>query len=609
MEARPKMAELELSPAVSLAWQIAANEALRSGHAFIEPEHLFLGVCSLDKALTSEPPLSPELLAATRQEWEILTSALRSADCDAVSLRRKLRAHLGGEAPGVPESKISRSTLSRQAFARAAELARDHRAPSVGIVQLCASLLDDSNQALLGSLQSEGVQPSKLRDAFAAHLGSASAYTANIHRMAITNSPITGPIAESDPASRSSVTESLDATVAVSRDKDTIDADRRLALFYELPWQYGSTGGLEELLQTLLERLIDVVPAAQRGNVLVIDPKTNELLLKAHLPAGAPAVSLTSVQQAIDKREGYIWRRTEDLTSSQQEHGATTGIYVPLVWNERVFGVIDLDNYESGQFTREDLRLVVSVAHQAAMVVANRQLTDELQRNNDLLERLMTSFSPKIRSRLLEKASHGRLRPGGERSEVTILCSDIRGFTRMSAGMDTEAIVDLLNEYFSSLTEAIFRNDGAIDKFMGDAILAVFGSPEPDSQHPAKALTAAVEMQAAMREVNRLRGMRNQPLCEIGIGVHCGEVLHGFIGAAERMEFTVIGDTVNRASRYCAGAAPGQVLISPELHQRVWKIVEAEPTQIPTKHEGDFAAYIVKRIKADRLRQQAAQQS
>jgi adenylate cyclase len=166
----------------------------------------------------------------------------------------------------------------------------------------------------------------------------------------------------------------------------------------------------------------------------------------------------------------------------------------------------------------------------------------------------------------------------------------------MSAEKDAEDIMDILNAYFSILIPIICQYDGTIDKFIGDEILAVFGSPEPDAKQHEKAVRAAWEMQAAMNTLNGERKARGQVTCHIGIGIHCGEVLHGFIGSAERIEFTVIGDAVNRASRYCDGAGAGEVLISPEVYQRVWEIVKEERTTTETKHEGTLSAHRIKNV-------------
>jgi adenylate cyclase len=179
-----------------------------------------------------------------------------------------------------------------------------------------------------------------------------------------------------------------------------------------------------------------------------------------------------------------------------------------------------------------------------------------------------------------------------------VLSSDIRGFTRLTAAMDSEDVVDMLNDYFSALVEAIFACEGTVDKFVGDAILAVFGSPDPDPAQHEHAVRAAMQMQAAVAAVNERRRARLLVTCDIGIGVHCGEVIHGFIGSVERMEFTVIGDAVNFAARYGDGAKAGEVLISRALHERVWRLVDAEPVSIATKHEGKLAAYRVKALRA-----------
>lgn len=209
---------------------------------------------------------------------------------------------------------------------------------------------------------------------------------------------------------------------------------------------------------------------------------------------------------------------------------------------------------------------------------------------------MLRQFSPKIAERLL--GYRGRFRLGGERCEVTILCSDIRGFTSLAKDMEPEGIVEMLNDYFSGLVPVIFAYDGSVDKYVGDAILSVFGSPETDPNHHEKALRAALAMQEKMRDFNAARRAQGKVICNIGIGVHCGEVVHGFIGILERVGFTVIGDAVNRAATYCEGANAGEVVISPQLYERVWRIIqEAEPISLDTKDKEHLAAYLIKSLK------------
>lgn len=370
---------------------------------------------------------------------------------------------------------------------------------------------------------------------------------------------------------------------------------RRLAWLYELPLQFGEETDLDGLLQTIVERLVAIMPSATRGALLERD-RSGRLLLKAQVPDGDPFVSRTLARRALDARQAFIWRRGGDVTVTSAE--LASGMYVPLVWKGEPLGVIAVDNCEScAAFSPDDLRLMTAVAHQAAMAIAQHRTQEELRRHTVLLERLLTNFSSRVRERLLEEARGGRLRLGGQRSEVTVLVSDIRGFTRLTAAMAPEDVGDLLNHYFSALVDVIFRYDGTVGKFVGDSILAVFGSPQPDEQHQEKAVRAAVEMQQAAGAVSAARRSLGQVTCAMGIGVHCGEVLHGFIGSNDRMEFTVIGDAVNRAARYCDGAGPGDVLVSPEVHQQVWTVVHSERTTVRTKHEGDLPAYRITGIR------------
>jgi adenylate cyclase len=294
----------------------------------------------------------------------------------------------------------------------------------------------------------------------------------------------------------------------------------------------------------------------------------------------------------MDQRKSFIWQRGEDLSASQRASNLRAGIYAPILAGGEVFGAICVDsNTAASQFTIDDLFLVTSLGHQLGITLANRTLEENLRGGAKTLERLLTNFSPQVRKRLLLNAEAGRLKLGGERSVISILCSDIRKFSLLTENMDADEIVGLLNDYFSALVSVIFRHDGTVDKFIGDAILAVFGSPEADTAHAEKSLRAALEMQAEVNRVSNLRAAAGLPTCEIGIGVHTGEVIHGFIGSTERMEFTVIGSAVNRASRLCSGAQGGDVIISQEILERVWRSAVVESIEIATKHEGMLSAY------------------
>jgi adenylate cyclase len=394
--------------------------------------------------------------------------------------------------------------------------------------------------------------------------------------------------------------EVIDATTPPFDANHPIDPARaqHMALLYELPLRFGEQTDLDTLLQVTIEELVQMIPAASRGALLIKEPATNELLLKAHVPSGRPSVSMTLAQRAMERRQGFVWQRVADPSRSQIVNRIGAGMYVPLMYKGEVIGVVCVDNSDRGTtFAAGDLRLMLAAAHHASLAVTQTRLQQELTRNSVLLGRLLTNFSPTVRDRLLTRARHGRLRLGGERSEVVVLQSDIRGFTRLTANMDVDEIADLLNDYFSGQVEAIFRHNGTIDKYFGDAILAVFGSPEPDPLKHENAICASIAMQAAVVEVSARRRAQGQVTCEIGIGLHAGEVLHGFIGSNDRMELTIIGETVNWGARYCDGAGPGQILISPALHERTWRLIDSEPVTIQTKHEGPLRAYQVLGLK------------
>jgi adenylate cyclase len=379
------------------------------------------------------------------------------------------------------------------------------------------------------------------------------------------------------------------------------EAARRLKVICDVPLQLAGKTNREALLRVIVDRLVELIPNATSVGLVLRDSNTDALLLKAYHSDTFCSVSETLARRAVENRKAFIWKRSAagDLSGTLLAGPIAVGMYAPLLWQEEALGVICADSHKlDAVFTEDDLRLMVMMAQYAAMTVANHDLQETLRRESAVKANLLRQFSPALAERLL--AHRGQLQLGGERREVTLLCSDIRGFTIMSSQMQPDEILGTLNEYFGYLVPVIFANHGMIDKFMGDAILAVFGSPEPDPEHHEHAVRAALEMQAVLAWLNATRGARGARICQVGIGVHCGEVVQGFVGTADRMEFTVIGDVVNRTSRYTAGASGEQILISPELHERVWRLVEAEKTTIATKHEGDLAAYRVLGLKAGR---------
>jgi adenylate cyclase len=389
-------------------------------------------------------------------------------------------------------------------------------------------------------------------------------------------------------------------TLASGQDREGSAAERRLAMLLDLPMQFSAQTGTNELLEIIMNRVIAVIPSARRGALLLRDPQQDVLLLKAYVSGGEPAVSETLARRALSEKHGFIWRAGQagDNSRSMREFQMVTGMCAPIQWQDRAFGVICVDSpILTDTFGEDDLEFLIAVGQYAGMALAEQQYLADLRRNGKLVDRLLANFSPKVRTVLVEQAHLGKLRPGGAKSEVTVLFCDICGFTKHAAQADAHDVVDMLNQYFQPLVEVIFRHDGTVDKFVGDAVLAVFGSPEPDPQQHQKAVRAAVAMQEAVRTTSQLRAARSEVSCKMRIGLHCGEVFHGFVGGTDRLEFTVIGDAVNRACRFCEAAGEGEILISQDVFQRVFNFVKADKTSIATR-EGELTAFRVTGLRA-----------
>ena len=174
---------------------------------------------------------------------------------------------------------------------------------------------------------------------------------------------------------------------------------------------------------------------------------------------------------------------------------------------------------------------------------------NEMARGLQERDRVKDVFGRYIATQVSEKILKGELNLGGEMRNVTILFSDIRNFTTMAEELAPQQVVAFLNNYFSEMVEAVFEQGGVLDKFMGDGILAVFGSLGDQPDHPRRAVLAALRMKALLGKINGERSIAGKPPIAIGVGIHTDDVIVGNIGSHKRLEYTVIGDGVNTTSR------------------------------------------------------------
>jgi adenylate cyclase len=196
-------------------------------------------------------------------------------------------------------------------------------------------------------------------------------------------------------------------------------------------------------------------------------------------------------------------------------------------------------------------------------------------REKEMIKRAFSRYvAPEVVEEVLKDPEHAML--SGERREATVLFCDIRGFTSMSERLTPEQVVNLLNEFYTLMIETVSKHDGTLEKFLGDAVMAVFGAPIAHPDHAARAVLTALDMRAAVADLAKRRREQGLAPFEVGIGVSLGEVVAGTVGTEERMEYTVIGDSVNVASRLQDRAKAGSILLSRRTYDAVRDLVDAK---------------------------------
>jgi adenylate cyclase len=243
-------------------------------------------------------------------------------------------------------------------------------------------------------------------------------------------------------------------------------------------------------------------------------------------------------------------KRFDELRSS---------LAVPLLHRDELIGVLFLGQKKSGQFyDRGDIDVIHTLATRGAVAIDNAMLAERMTQEEVVRTNLARYLSPQIVERVVNQDVELKL--GGERKRVTVLFADIRNFTTITESQPADKLVKILNEYFGIMAGTIFKHDGSLDKYIGDAMVAVFGSLIEVDNAPANAVWAAIDMMERMPALNAEWQEKFGFSIQIGIGIATGEVILGNVGSAERMEFTVIGDTVNVASRLSGIARGGQIL-------------------------------------------------
>lgn len=314
------------------------------------------------------------------------------------------------------------------------------------------------------------------------------------------------------------------------------------------------------------------IEGVERGFVMLVD-ESGEVLQQSEFryrdPGNAtnqPIILSSKVMDIIRKEQRPIL--IEDVSADERFRGSESirisglrsAMCAPLLGTNRLFGILYVDNLEkTSAFTQEELNVFALLAAQAGAAIDNALAHQKIAQQTLQRSALERFLSPEVAEMVVANPT---IRLGGVNQKCSVMFADIRNFTPMSEGLEPERVVEILNEYFTRVTDVIFDYGGTLDKYIGDAVMAVFGAPISKGNDAANCVNAAVHIQRLLIELNRDAAARHWPELSVGVGINTGIVTAGNIGSLRRIDYTVIGDTVNIASRLASNAVAGQILIS-----------------------------------------------
>jgi adenylate cyclase len=385
---------------------------------------------------------------------------------------------------------------------------------------------------------------------------------------------------------RTSDTPSGGLTDLATRVKKLERENYLLTVLYEAGKALNAKLELEDICEQVIS-LACLIEGVERGFVMLFDER-GEVVRRSEVRYRDPASSEKRPQIILSQSVLELIRKErqpiliEDVSADERFSGSESlkisglrsAMCAPLVGKEQLFGVLYVDNLERpAAFTQDELNVFALVAAQAGAAVDNAMAHEKIAQQSLQRSALERFLSPEVVEMVVANPD---IRLGGVNQEVTVLFADIRGFTTMSEEMEPGRVVEILNEYFTRVTDVIFDNGGTLDKYIGDAVMAVFGAPISKGNDAAAAVNSAIQIQRLLVELNRDAAAREWPELRVGIGINTGNAIAGNIGSPRRLDYTVVGDTVNTAQRLMTNAAGGQILISESTARKIGKTFDLE---------------------------------
>ncbi len=390
------------------------------------------------------------------------------------------------------------------------------------------------------------------------------------------------------------VSTALDGSATIIRERSVPSGDtavtevagQRLSKLIRLAQRLGGLATVDALLPIVVDNLFRAFDADRVAIVLRGADGALEIRV-------ARDTHGTDVQRAVPRAivQGVAERQVALLTHDAREDTRTAGESVvrqavrsamaaPLLGEGHVtLGVLYVDNqHNASAFGDDDLNFLVAFAGIAAAAVEREAASSRLRHAAHVRENFERYFTPQLAARIAGSTETMSL--GGHRQPVVVLFSDIRGFTSIAESLPPVEMATQLNEYFGAMVECVFAHEGALDKFIGDALMAYWGAPEPHVDDAVRAVRAAQDMRAAVARLNARWRAEGRPELHAGIAVHSGEAFVGNIGSPQRLEFTLIGDTVNVTNKLCSVACADEVLVTDAVR-------DALPPEVVTRDRPD----------------------